>query len=118
MVSALNRSFSSDKPQIQIIGNMFSNGGKLAQNTYPAISIIGVSSTARTEGFTVTGNTFANDDAGAGWTYIIEAKFARTIAAVGNQWIEGHMQTQPCHFVTCSGTEVVGNQGDNVVKTT
>ncbi|MEF2977143.1 glycosyl hydrolase family 28-related protein [Subtercola sp. YIM 133946] len=109
---------ASDKPQIQIIGNMFSNGGKLAQNVYPAISIIGVSSAARTEGFSITGNTFACDDAGAGWTYVVEAQFARTIAAVGNQWKEGHMATQPCHFLTCSNTEVVGNHADNVVKTT
>ncbi|WP_142206704.1 right-handed parallel beta-helix repeat-containing protein [Subtercola boreus] len=109
---------TSDKPQIQIIGNTFSNGGKLAQNVYPAISITGVSSAARTEGFTVTGNTFACDDVGAGWTYIIEAQFARTIAAVGNQWKEGHMATQPCRFVTCSNTEVIGNHADNVVKTT
>jgi hypothetical protein len=109
---------TSDKPQIQLIGNMFSNGGKLAQNTYPAVSIIGISSAARTEGFTITGNTFACDDVGAGWTYIVEATFARTIAAVGNQWKEGHMATQPCRFVTCSNTEVIGNHGDNVVKTT
>ena len=109
---------SSDKPQIQLIGNTFSNGGKAAAGTYPAISILGVSTTARVEGFSITGNTFANDDEGAGWTYIVEAQFARAIAAVGNQWREGHMATQPCRFVTCSNTEVIGNHGDNVVKTT
>ncbi|RFA12302.1 hypothetical protein B7R22_15970 [Subtercola boreus] len=105
----------SDKPQIQIVGNTFSNGGKLAQNTYPAITIAGVSSAARTEGFSVTGNTFACDDDGAGWTYVIEATFARAIAAVGNQWKEGHMAVQPCRFITCSDTEVVGNHADNAV---
>ncbi|MDF2444444.1 MAG: hypothetical protein JWR01_2647 [Subtercola sp.] len=106
---------SSDKPQIQIIGNMFSNGGKLAQNTYPAITIAGVSDAARTEGFSVTGNTFACDDDGAGWTHVIEATFARAIAAVGNQWREGHMAAEPCRFITCSATEVVGNHADNAV---
>jgi hypothetical protein len=108
----------SDKPQIQIVGNTFSNGGKLAQNVYPAISIVGRSSTQRTEGFSITGNTFACDDVGAGWTYVVEAQFARAIAATGNQWREGHMATQPCRFVTCSNTEVIGNHADNAVKTT
>ncbi|RFA22547.1 right-handed parallel beta-helix repeat-containing protein [Subtercola boreus] len=109
---------SSDKPQIQINGNTFSNGGKLAQNVYPAISIIGVSSAARTEGFSITGNTFACDDAGAGWTYVVEAQFARAISAVGNQWREGHMAVQPCRFLTCANTEVIGNHADNAIKTT
>ncbi|WKK72865.1 hypothetical protein Q0F99_08330 [Rathayibacter oskolensis] len=109
---------TEDLAQIQIVGNAISNGGKAAANTYPAIAITGVSPTARTVGFSITGNIFACEDAGAGWTHCVEAVNARAVSVLGNQWATGHMNAKPVRAVGSTAYEVIGNHGDNAVKTT
>lgn len=109
---------TSDLAEIQIVGNAISNGGKAAANTYPAIQITGVSTTARTTGFNITGNIFACEDAGAGWTHCVQATNVTALAVVGNQWATGHMNAKPVRAVGSTAYEVIGNHGDNAVKTT
>jgi hypothetical protein len=109
---------TEDLAQIQIVGNAISNGGKAAANTYPAIAILGVSPTARTVGFSITGNIFACEDAGSGWTHCVEALNARAVSVLGNQWATGHLNAKPVRAVGSTAYEVIGNHGDNAVKTT
>lgn len=109
---------SEDLAQVQIVGNAISNGGKAAANTYPAIQILGVSPTARTVGFNITGNIFACEDQGAGWTHCVEAVNARAVSVLGNQWATGHLNANPVRAVGSTAYEVIGNHGDNAVKTT
>ncbi|MBF4461029.1 MULTISPECIES: glycosyl hydrolase family 28-related protein [unclassified Rathayibacter] len=106
-----------DLAQIQIVGNAISNGGKGAANTYPAIQILGVSPSARTAGFSVTGNIFACEDDGAGWTHCVEAVNARAVSVLGNQWATGHLSAHPVRAVGSTAYEVIGNHGDNAVTT-
>jgi hypothetical protein len=101
---------SGDKPDIQIVGNAFSNGGKAAAGTYPAIKILGVSADKLVRGFNIVGNIFANEDAGAGWSYIIDAQFAAGISTAGNQWETG-FTTSPVRFVSSEMTSIDISEG-------
>lgn len=76
----------TDSPQVQIVGNNISNGGKEAPGTYPAIGIHSRDAEHRTSGFTVTGNFFACTDDDAGWTYAVDAEHVDALAISGNQW--------------------------------
>ncbi|QWL29350.1 hypothetical protein E2R34_00235 [Rathayibacter toxicus] len=105
-----------DLAEIQIVGNAISNGGKAAANTYPAITIAGVAPGMRTVGFNITGNIFACEDEGSGWTYCVEAVNARALSVLGNQWATGHLTNKPVRAVGSTGYEVSGNHGDNGVK--
>ena len=57
----------SDSPQVQIVGNNITNGGKDDTGRYPAIGIYSRDATHRTSGFNITGNYFACTDDDADW---------------------------------------------------
>lgn len=64
-----------DRPQVQIVANNITNGGKQQPGRYPAIGIYSRDADHRTGGFNVTGNYFACEDADAGWSYAVDAEF-------------------------------------------
>ncbi|MHC9295180.1 glycosyl hydrolase family 28-related protein [Mycobacterium sp. LTG2003] len=76
----------SDSPQVQIVANNITNGGKGAPDAYPAIGIYSRDADRRTKGFNITGNFIANEDEGAGWSYAVDAEYVDDLAISGNQW--------------------------------
>ncbi|MFN3003377.1 glycosyl hydrolase family 28-related protein [Mycolicibacterium wolinskyi] len=64
----------ADSPQVQIVANNITNGGKGAPDAYPAIGIYSRDADHRTKGFNITGNFIANEDEGAGWSYAVDAE--------------------------------------------
>jgi hypothetical protein len=102
--------------ELQIVGNAFSNGGYDDPGVYPAIHLYGKSATDRTQGQLITGNLFAVDDGGAGWSNIVDAKWADELTIVGNMWGRGYDATDPVRLEACgSNTQVLGNGGRNAV---
>ncbi|MCV7284733.1 right-handed parallel beta-helix repeat-containing protein [Mycolicibacterium wolinskyi] len=76
----------ADSPQVQIVANNITNGGKGAPDAYPAIGIYSRDADHRTKGFNITGNFIANEDEGAGWSYAVDAEYVDDLAISGNQW--------------------------------
>ena len=76
----------ADSPQVQIVANNITNGGKGAPDVYPAIGIYSRDADHRTKGFNITGNFIANEDEGAGWSYAVDAEYVDDLAISGNQW--------------------------------
>ncbi len=101
-----------DSPQVQIVGNNITNGGKEAAGRYPAIGIYSRDQTHRTAGFNITGNYIANEDSGAGWSYAVDAAHVDVLAIAGNQWDNSGYTVAP---VRTGGTAVtvVGNTSGN-----
>jgi Pectate lyase superfamily protein len=110
----------TDTPQVQIVGNNITNGGKGAPNEYPAIGIYSRDATHRTRGFNITGNLFACEDDGAGWSYAIDAEHVDDLAIAGNQWENNGFSATA---VRASGRNVSlagntsGNRTSRVVRT-
>ena len=102
----------TDSPQVQIVGNNISNGGKEAPGTYPAIGIHSRDAEHRTSGFTVTGNFFACTDDDAGWTYAVDAEHVDGLAISGNQW-ESRGFTVAATRVAGRDVVVSGNSSGN-----
>ncbi|AOE43730.1 minor tail protein [Gordonia phage Bantam] len=102
---------TSDSPQIQITANNFSNGGKEAAGSFPAIAFTGVSSTARLSGLSVTGNIFACEDAGSGWSHCVKAEYADGIAVSSNQWELGYT-VSPVSYGDGQHISLAGNTTD------
>lgn len=107
---------SEDHPQIQILGNAISNGGKAAPNTRPAIGIYGLEATKNVYGFNIVGNIIACQDEGSGWTYAVEANHAKDVVAVGNQWRLGFSKTKPVGATASSVLQVSANSGGNDIE--
>jgi len=55
----------TDHPQVQIVGNNITNGGKEEAGRYPAIGIYARDAEHRAAGFSITGNFIACEDDGA-----------------------------------------------------
>ena len=106
--------------QIQIVGNTFSNGGRGNANTYPAIKLNGLGGAGpyRGQGFLVTGNVFACEDAGSGWTNCLYGDYVKHVTVSGNLWYDGFMATNPVRLTNSTNYEVTGNGGINGVSTT
>ncbi|QNL30493.1 minor tail protein [Gordonia phage SpeedDemon] len=102
---------TSDSPQIQITANNFSNGGKEAAGSFPAIAFTGVSSTARLSGLSVTGNIFACEDAGSGWSHCVKAEYADGVAVSSNQWELGYT-VSPVSYGDGQHISLAGNTTD------
>jgi hypothetical protein len=83
----------TDSPQVQIVANNITNGGKEEAGRYPAIGIYARDATHRTRGFNITGNYIACEDDGAGWSYAVDAECVDVLAVTGNQWDNGGFTT-------------------------
>ncbi|MDV3123977.1 right-handed parallel beta-helix repeat-containing protein [Mycobacterium sp. 21AC1] len=103
----------TDSPQVQIVANNITNGGKGAPGEYPAIGIYSRDEAHRTKGFNVTGNFIANEDEGAGWSYAVDAEYVDDLAVSGNQWDNNGFSVAP---VRASGRNVgiAGNTSGNL----
>ncbi|MBI3225075.1 MAG: hypothetical protein HYZ39_08455 [Mycolicibacterium cosmeticum] len=77
---------AQDAPQVQIVGNNITNGGKEEAGRWPAIGIYSRDAQHRTSGFGITGNFIACTDDDAGWSHAVDAEFVDTLAITGNQW--------------------------------
>ena len=75
-----------DAPHVQIVGNNITNGGKGSPDTFPAIGIYARDGRHRIRGFNITGNLFACEDEGAGWSHAVAAEHVDDLAISGNQW--------------------------------
>lgn len=104
---------TADAPQIQLTGNAFSNGGKAAPNTVPAIGIYGVAADKHVSGFSVVGNTFACQDHDAGWSYVADIRYGDNITFTGNQWGLGYSSSAPVRMTSDSTSVVSANAGGN-----
>jgi Pectate lyase superfamily protein len=102
----------TDSPQVQIVGNNITNGGKESPGEYPAIGVYSRDAAHRTSGFNITGNYFACTDDDAGWAYAVVADDVDTVAITGNQWDNRGFTVAP---VKVSGTNisVAGNTSGN-----
>ncbi|QAY16650.1 minor tail protein [Gordonia phage FelixAlejandro] len=103
---------TEDSPQVQLVANSFSNGGKAAAGVHPAIRIQGRGEGMGTRGFLISANNFGCEDAGSGWSNIVHATDVEDLSIVGNQW-EGAYMVSPL-----SGTRVTnfissGNSSGN-----
>lgn len=66
-------------------------------------------------GLSVVGNQITTDFAP---TYVMDISKFKDVSAVGNYWRYGHNAANaPVRAVNCTGVEVIGNHGDNVVVT-
>lgn len=108
---------SSDTPQIQIVGNTFSNGSKESQGSYAAIAINGVSTSATTKGFLFSSNIIACEDAGSGWSYVIDANNIANIIITGNMWSTGYLQSSPVRAINGTDIQMGTNAGGNTMVT-
>lgn len=77
---------TEDAPQVQIVGNNITNGGKAEAGRWPAIGIYSRDARHRTSGFVITGNFFACTDDDAGWSYAVDAEFVDNLSITGNIW--------------------------------
>jgi Pectate lyase superfamily protein len=102
----------ADSPQIEIVGNNISNGGKEKPKRYPAIGIYSRDAGRRTGGFNITGNFFACTDDDADWTYAVDAEHVDMLAITGNQWESRGFTTAPVN-VGGTGVSVSGNSSGN-----
>lgn len=78
----------SDAPHVQIVANNITNGGKGAPDRYPAIGVYARDATHRVRGFTITGNLFACEDEGSGWSHAVSAEHVDDLSVCGNLWGE------------------------------
>jgi hypothetical protein len=102
----------TDSAQVQIVGNNITNGGKGAPNSTPAIGIYARDAVHRTGGFNITGNVFACEDHGAGWSYAVDAEHVDNLAVSGNQW-ENNGFTHAAVRASGNGVAVAGNTSGN-----
>ena len=79
---------TEDAPQVQIVGNNITNGGKESPGRWPAVGIYSRDAEHRTSGFTITGNFYACTDEDAAGSYADDAEFVDTLAITGNVWEE------------------------------
>ncbi|QOP65339.1 glycoside hydrolase [Gordonia phage Diabla] len=104
---------TEDSPQVQIVANSFSNGGKAAAGVHPALRIAGVEAGKTTRGFVISGNNFGCEDAGSGWSNIIHATDVSNMAVTGNQW-EGAYSDTPISATRVTNSTSVGNSSGNI----
>ena len=102
----------SDSPQVQIVGNNITNGGKEETGRYPAIGIYSRDATHRTSGFNITGNYFACTDDDADWSHAVVADHVDTVAISGNQWDNRGFTVAPVN-VNGTNVAVAGNTSGN-----
>lgn len=107
---------SSDTPQIQIVGNTFSNGSKESQGSYATVAINGVSVSATTKGFLFSSNIVACEDAGSGWSYIIDANNVANVVITGNMWSTGYLQSDPVRTNNGTDIQMGANAGGNTMS--
>ncbi|HTY28253.1 MAG TPA: hypothetical protein VMD51_08930, partial [Mycobacterium sp.] len=79
----------ADAPHVQIVANNITNGGKGSPGTFPAIGIYARDASHRVRGFNITGNLFACEDEGAGWSHAVAADHVDDLSISGNQWDDG-----------------------------
>lgn len=103
---------ATDSPQVQIVGNNITNGGKEAAGRYPAIGVYSRDAEHRTSGFAVTGNFFACSDDDSGWTYAVDAPHVDALAIAGNQWEKRGFAIAPTR-VDGVDVAVAGNSSGN-----
>ncbi|WP_059014044.1 glycosyl hydrolase family 28-related protein [Mycobacterium sp. M26] len=97
----------ADAPHVQIVANNITNGGKGAPDTYPAIGIYARDATHRVRGFNITGNLFACEDEGAGWSYAVSAEHVDDLSISGNQWGDHGFAVSPVRGAVTAGSRVV-----------
>ena len=102
----------SDAPQVQIVGNNITNGGKQSTGKWPAIGIYSRDAGHRTAGFSITGNYFACTDDDAGWSYAVDADQVDILSITGNQW-ENRGFTVAAVCVGGENVSVAGNTSGN-----
>ncbi|WP_167096955.1 glycosyl hydrolase family 28-related protein [Mycobacterium sp. DL592] len=83
----------TDAPHVQIVGNNITNGGKGSPDACPAIGIYARDAAHRIRGFNITGNLFACEDDGAGWSHAVAAEHVDDLSISGNQWDDGGFAT-------------------------
>lgn len=97
----------ADAPHVQIVANNITNGGKGAPDTYPAIGIYARDATHRVRGFNITGNLFACEDEGAGWSYAVSAEHVDDLSICGNQWGDHGFAVSPVRGAVTTGSRLV-----------
>lgn len=104
---------AADAPHVQIVANNITNGGKGSPGEYPAIGIYGRDASRRVRGFNITGNLFACEDEGAGWSYAVRADHVDDLSISGNQW-EDNGFTAVAVRGGGSNLEIAGNTSANI----
>ncbi len=103
----------TDRPQVQIVANNITNGGKAEPGRYPAVGIYSRSASRRTGGFNITGNYVACTDEDAGWSHAVVAEHVDVLSITGNQWDNRGFTVAPVR-VDGENVAVTGNTSGNL----
>lgn len=103
---------TEDSPQVQLVANTFSNGGKAAAGVHPAIRLQGRGEGMSTSGFIISANNFGCEDDGSGWSHIVQATDVTDLEIVANQW-EGAYAISPLSGTRVTNFISAGNSSGN-----